>query len=81
MIKIKFYKCKTKVELSKLHTKQLLNHLRNTYSWGDYEWEDKDYKARDEYQELIKSILATREHVPTKKESKALRKAKIKKGI
>lgn len=78
---IKFYECKTKEELSKLHTKQLLNHLRNTYSWGDYEWEDRDYEARDEYQKLIKSILATREHVPSKKESKALRKAKIKKGI
>ena len=77
---IEFYDRKTKEELSKLHTKQLLKHLRNTYGWGDYDWECKDYEALSKYQDLIKSILATREHIPNKKESKALRKAKIKKG-
>jgi hypothetical protein len=77
------YEILTYDELQKLKTRQLLSLLRKTHSWGcpDY-WEREDLVINKihEYQKLIKSVLATREHIPNKIESKAIRKAKIKKG-
>lgn len=74
----------TKEELEKLHTKQLLN-IRVFYSLPS---NDCDYciykkecrKEAEEYRTLIKKVLATRPHVSNKKESKAIRKEKIKRG-
>ena len=69
-------------KLQKLKTRQLLSELRHTYSMGcPYCWEDEDWDLHREYQKMIKSVLNTREHIPNKKESKAIRKAKIKKGV
>ena len=74
--------------LNKLHTKQLLKQLRGSRVWGE---DCRDYftntpeceqcLANQKYNEKqLKAILATREHIPNKQESKALRKARIKKG-
>ena len=75
--------------LNKLHTKQLLKQLRGSRVWGE---DCRDYitfsnpecqqcLANQKYNEQqLKAILATREHIPNKQESKALRKARIKKG-
>lgn len=68
--------------LEHMCTRQLLKELRNTYSYGcPYSWTNDDWLDLDAYQATIKSILATREHIPNKKESKRIRKAKIKKGV
>ena len=37
-------------------------------------------KEFENYRSLIKEVLATRPHIPNKKESKAIRKERIKKG-
>ena len=69
-------------ELQKMKTRQLLAELHNTYSMGcPYCWEDADWQGQRNYKEIIKSVLVTREHIPNKQESKAIRKAKIKKGV
>ena len=71
----------TPEQMKTLKTRQLLAHLRRTYVWGDdYDYTDADWKAKHDYQALIKAELATREHIPNKKESKAIRIARIKKG-
>ena len=68
-------------ELQKLKTRQLLKELRNTYSMGcPYCWEESDWQGLRGYRIIIKSVLATREHIPNKQESKAIRKARKKKG-
>lgn len=67
-------------QLEHMPTRQLLNLLRRTYRWGEYDWTIDDDAAKMEYQATIKRVLATREHIPNKKESKLLRKARIKKG-
>lgn len=75
--------------LEKLHTKQLLNKKRGLYIAGDICRdccgdldECKDCLNNEKFnQHILKNILSTREHIPNKKESKELRKAKIKKGI
>ena len=67
--------------LVRLHTKQLLKELRKTYNYWDYDWTIEDDAELLEYQNTIKSILATREHVPNKQESKIIRRLKAKKGI
>lgn len=75
------YEILTYDELQKLKTRQLLSLLRKTHSWGcPYCWGSEEWNKVQEYQKLIKSVLATREHIPNKIESKAIRKAKIKKG-
>ena len=72
--------CSTK-ELNDMPTRQLLKLLRSTYRWGcPYCWKDEDWAQLKNYRLKIKSVLATREHIPNKQESKAIRKAKIKKG-
>ena len=92
------YTFKSKEELEKLHTKQLLNELdfiRRNPSECYHDWycngDDEDLSNKwttcpvllkyIENEKLIKSILATRPHIPNKKESKALRIAKKKRGI
>ena len=68
-------------ELEKMKTRQLLAELRGTYTTGcPYCWEDEDWDGLRQYRNQLKSILATREHIPNKQESKALRKARKKKG-
>jgi len=64
-------------ELNAMKTRVLLKELRATHS---IEW-DIEYRGIIEgYQSRIKAVLATREHIPSKQESKQLRKARIKKG-
>ena len=68
-------------ELQKLKTRQLLKELNDTRSWGcPYCWTKDDWRDLSFYQTMIKEVLATREHIPNKIESKQLRKARIKKG-
>lgn len=81
-----FFNSIQKEELEKLHTKQLLNMLRQTNRIHFYEYccDCEDYynckKNYTKYISMLKEILATRPHIPNKKESKAIRIAKIKKG-
>ena len=67
-------------QMRNMHTRQLLAHLRNTYSWGEYDWTHEDWNSKEIYQARIKAELATREHIPNKIESKKIRIAKKKKG-
>jgi len=67
-------------QMKNLKTRQLLAHLRHTYRWGDYDWEDADHSAKKAYQARVKAELATREHIPNKMESKRIRIARKKKG-
>lgn len=67
-------------ELEKLHTRQLLAELRRTYAEGHEFWGESDWDALRDYRGQIKTVLATREHIPNKLESKAMRKARKKKG-
>ena len=67
-------------EMEKMPTRQLLAHLRSTHRWGEWDWTYDDHQAAREYQEQVKAVLATREHIPNKKESKKIRKMRIKKG-
>ena len=76
-------------DLEKLHTKQLLNKKRGLYLAGDFcrdycgDCDECNQCMQNEKfnKEILKSILATREHILNKKESKELRKARIKKGV
>ena len=70
----------SRIQMDYMHTRQLIRELRRTYGVYDYDWTTEDELALLEYQSTLKAVLATREHIPNKKESKALRKAKIKKG-
>ena len=71
--------------LNKLHTKQLLNCLNNcSYRRGGV---DCDYCSQSlmncngkKNKQVLLDILATREHVPNKAESKRNRKQNIKRG-
>ena len=73
--------CGKQIEnLKNLKTRQLLARLRQTYRWGEYDWEEEDYQAKHAYQAQIKAELATREHIPNKIESKEMRIARKKKG-
>lgn len=74
------YNYLTVEELNQMKTRQLLNHLNSIRSWGDWDWSDDEWEELRKYRETIKSILATREHVPNKQESKALRKERKKRG-
>ena len=85
MEKCKHY-YKTREELEKLHTKQLLRLRiqRIDYPSGICDYGSCPYwkgclQEYDNYHALIKEILATRPHIPNKQESKAIRKANIKK--
>ncbi len=76
----------TKEEIKKMPTRQLLKHLRelHTCDHGErcYRPEaETNWNKHDEYRKMLKAELSTREHIPSKKESKAIRKARIKKGV
>ena len=72
----------TPEEMKRLHTRHLLGELRHTYRCGcPYCWKDSDWEQLRNYKAQLKQELATREHIPNKPESKAIRKAKIKKGV
>lgn len=74
--------------LENMHTKQLLNERNRLYHGGCsgtyYVSNSLECEAccqNNKYnREQIKKILATREHVLNKQESRALRKQRIKKG-
>lgn len=69
-------------QIKKAHTRQLLKELRNTYSWGRlHYWEESDWNQLRCYRQELKEELATREHIPSKKESKRNRKERIKRGV
>lgn len=75
--------------LETMHTKQLLNERNHLYHVSEY-CSDCCDKCAEECgrcgnnqqfnMEQVKRILATREHVLNKQESKALRKLRIKEG-
>lgn len=71
----------TAEEMEQMKTRQLLAHLRRTYRWGEWDWTDADCQAKREYQAQIKAVLATREHIPNKNESRGLRKLRKKRGF
>lgn len=76
---------KSKDELEKLHTKQLLNLLRgfqSTYSGCDYcRYRDECIKEEESYRILIKEILATHVHIfSIKKKQKHLGKKELRLG-
>ena len=71
----------TSEEIKNLRTRQLLGELRHTYHCGcPYCWKENDWEQLREYKAQLKQELSTREHILNKQESKAIRKAKIKKG-
>lgn len=76
-----YYQPYTPERMKTVHTRQLLKELRHTYKMGcPYCWHDEDWKKLKCYRVQLKNELATREHIPNKKESKLIRKAKKKKG-
>ena len=74
-------------DLEQYHTKQLLQILKaqriqvGLYCSDCCEHFCKCKELTDNNIKLLKEILATRPHIPNKKESKAIRKANIKKGV
>lgn len=71
----------TPEQMTVMHTRQLLAELRSTYTWGcDYCWQNEDWKQLHCYRDQLRAELATREHIPNKKEGKALRKLRKKRG-
>lgn len=68
-------------EMKTLKTRQLLAELRRTYTYGcPYTWTDDDWECLRTYKAALKAELSTREHIPNKVESKAIRKVRIKRG-
>ena len=74
------YDLYTKEELESFKTRQLLRILRSTHSL-DWNWGQESQTVVENYRNLIKQILSTREHIPNKIESKNIRKMKIKRGV
>lgn len=75
-------------QMKNLHTKQLLKELRRTYrqscpgGWAcDGQCSSLWCTQKATYQAELKAELATREHIPNKKESKRNRKERIKRGV
>lgn len=78
----KGYEPMSQEQIKKAHTRQLLKELRNTYSWGRLHcWEESDWNQLRCYRQELKEELATREHIPSKQESKRNRKERIKRGV
>lgn len=77
-------------QLHTLHTKQLLKKRDSSYIYSELCCDSCRYCVDEECdiciankkfnREQIKAVLATREHVPNKQESKAIRKQRIKEG-
>lgn len=65
-----------------IHTKQLLNKLRDMDHYSSCSWcqDEQCFANTEENRAFLKSILATRPHIMNKQESKEYRKAKKKKG-
>lgn len=77
------YKLYTPEEMKTMNTRHLLSVLRKTYTWGcsDECWDClMASKFKCCYKEQLKAELSTREHIPNKKEGKALRRYLQKKG-
>ncbi len=74
------YMAYTHEELIKLRTRQLLKALRSTYGWDYGPYGGYGHSSVEDYRNNIKAILSTREHIPNKQESKAIRKLRKKKG-
>lgn len=70
----------TEEQIKNMHTRQLLAHLRQTYRWGNYDWNDADFQVLHAYRARVKVELATREHIPNKQESKRIRIERKKRG-
>ena len=76
--------------LENMHTKQLLNERNHLYHVSEYcadcccdKYDEECQRCGNNHEfnmQQVKRILATREHVPNKQESKALRKQRIKEG-
>ena len=76
--------------LENMHTKQLLNERNRLYHVSEYcadcccdKYDEECQRCGSNHEfnmQQVKRILATREHVPNKQESKALRKQRIKEG-
>lgn len=76
--------------LEKMHTKQLLHERNHLYHVSEYcadcccdRYDEECQRCGNNHEfnmQQVKRILATREHVPNKKESKELRKKRIKEG-
>ena len=76
--------------LENMHTKQLLNERNRLYHVSEYcadcccdKYDEECQRCGNNHEfnmQQVKSILATRDHVPNKQESKALRKQRIKEG-
>ena len=76
-----YYTPYTREQMKILHTRQLLKELRWTYKMGcPHCWCDEDWRKVHCYRDALRAELSTREHIPNKKESKELRKARKKKG-
>jgi hypothetical protein len=77
-------------QLQTLHTKQLLKKRDLSYICSELCCDSCSHCVDEECnicianekfnREQIKTVLATREHVPNKRESKAIRKQRIKEG-
>ncbi len=76
--------------LESMHTKQLLNERNHLYHVSEYcadcccdKYDEECERCGNNHEfnmAQVKRILATREHVLNKQESKALRKQRIKEG-
>lgn len=74
--------------LRKMSTRQLLKERNSLYYVSEFcadcHCQDDEctecIRNQDYNMEQVKALLATREHVPNKQESKALRKQRIKEG-
>lgn len=75
-------------KLKTYHTRKLLSLLRGTYSgsgargwgWDGLDWIDPPGYEPDFTEQEIRSVLATREHIPNKKEGRAIRQARHRMG-
>ena len=76
--------------LENMHTKQLLNERNRLYHVSEYcaacccdKYDEECQRCGNNHEfnmQQVKRILATRQHVPNKQESKALRKLRFKEG-
>lgn len=77
------------IVMEKMHTKQLLKERDRCYSGGCsgnyYTSNSPECQAcianQDYNLKQVKKLLATREHIPNKKEAKEIRKQKIRVGV
>lgn len=58
-----------KLAFNKLHTKELMNFLRRYQQMGEYRTHIQNIELTE-----LKKVLATREHIPNKKEGRILRR-------